>query len=258
MSLGIIPIGDNFWNIRDSFKIVGTVDIGTQASLVRLGNGNFVFLDSCSLSPESKAKIDKLTDGGKKIEAIINLHPFHTLKVAEMHSYYPDALLYGTSRHFKVLPELPWEELCSEDEALHALYADDLLFSVPEGVHLYTDNEQIHFSSVLSYHPSSKTIHVDDTLMFTTYPVMLSMLGLRDRLSLHPTLPLALEKQRNSAGQFRRWLLTLVDEWGDATNLCAAHTAPLLNEKKLGERILKALKNVEWLLKLHQLRYGLR
>lgn len=257
MNPGIIPVGESFWNIRDSFKIAGAVDIGTQASLVQLGSGNFVFLDSCSLSTESKIKIDKLTDGGKKVEAIINLHPFHTLKVSEMHSYYPGALLYGTSRHREVLPELPWEELCSEDKALHALYADDLAFSVPEGVHFYTDNQQIHFSSVLSYHAVSKTIHVDDTLMFTPYPRVLSALGFKDRLSLHPTLPFALEKNKKSADQFRRWGQSLVSEWEDATNLCAAHTAPLLNEKDLADRILKALKNVEWVLKFHQLRYGL-
>lgn len=42
----IVEISEDFWNIRGSFKIGGLLDIGTQASLARLGDGRYVLLDS--------------------------------------------------------------------------------------------------------------------------------------------------------------------------------------------------------------------
>jgi hypothetical protein len=41
----LIHVADNFWNIRGSYRIGGVIDVGTQASLVRLANGKFVLLD---------------------------------------------------------------------------------------------------------------------------------------------------------------------------------------------------------------------
>ena len=48
----IVHVSPDFWNIRGSFKIAGVVDIGTQASLVRLTGGGFAFLDAYSLGSE--------------------------------------------------------------------------------------------------------------------------------------------------------------------------------------------------------------
>ena len=49
MANDILQVADDFWNIRGSFRIAGLIDVGTQASLVRLANGNFVFLGAYSL-----------------------------------------------------------------------------------------------------------------------------------------------------------------------------------------------------------------
>jgi len=151
----IIQVADDFWNVRGSFKIGGVVDIGTQASLVRRGNGKFVFLDSYTLSGDVEREVLALTNGGKDVEAILNVHPFHTVFARKMHERFPHAKLYGTERHLSRSPELPWEGLCTEDSELHAMFADDFEFSVPRGVDFISTNENVHFSSVLVLHRAS-------------------------------------------------------------------------------------------------------
>lgn len=260
MASGIIRVDRNFWNIRGSFKVGGVIDVGTQSSLVKCKSGSFVLLDSCDLGDEAREQIGRLTDGGKLIRAIINLHPFHTVSVPAVHRLYPRAALYGTSRHHDRFPDLPWEPVRSEDGEMQALFGEDLEFSVPRGVDFISANENIHFSSVLAFHPGSKTIHVDDTLMFVPMPGVLGYLGLRDTLGFHPSLPLALQRHPGAADAFEDWARELAGNWSRAKNLCAAHTAPLLGRENEGrsieERILRALARVKWVLAAHRLRYG--
>jgi len=256
----IIQVADNFWNIRGSFRIGGVVDIGTQASLVRLSNGNFVILDSYALSETLFDELDEILGDRGEIEAILNLHPFHTVHVERMHELFPEARLHGTQRHLEQFPELPWEEVRSEDEELHEWYSDDLDFTVPQGVDFISANDNVHFASVMAYHRASGTIHVDDTLMYIILPRLLRLVGLRDRVGFHPTLALALEKREGAAGEFREWTAQLIEDWGDAENLCAAHSATLLAGSNRGasirDRLRKAQRRCEVLVRAHELRYG--
>ena len=253
-------ISDNFWNIRGSFKIGRLVDVGTHASLVRLQSGKFVFLDTYTLAPDIKAAVDELTDGGAAIEAIINLHPFHTLYVEALWQQYPDVKLYGTQRHQTHLPALPWQPLTTDDPAFHAQYADDFDFSVPAGVELIPANEHVHFGSVLALHRASGTVHVDDTFMVVRLPLAMGAWGPPNYLGLHPTLWQALEKRTAAAAEFRAWLEQLANDWGDAEHLCAAHTGTLSFSGKasdaLGERMRNALRHVGLTLAAHRRIYG--
>ncbi len=180
--MSIQRIADDFLNIRGSFRIGGLIDIGTQASLVRRASGSFVFLDSCAMSDAVQREVDALTNGGRDVEAILNLHPFHTVHVRAMHERYPRAKLYGTARHLSRFPDLPWQKTRTEQRRLHTMFAKDFEFSVPRGVDFISANENVHFSSVLVLHRASQTIHVDDTLMYSRLPLPMRMLG----LSGHP------------------------------------------------------------------------
>ena len=255
-----LQVADDFWNIRGSFKIGGVVDVGTQASLVRRANGRFVFLDSYSLAGAVERSVRELTKGGEDVEAILNLHPFHTVHVRRMHEMYPHARLYGTARHLSRFPELPWEQTRTEDPDLHEMFDQDFEFSVPRGVDFISANENVHFSSVLVLHRASKTIHVDDTLMYVRLPQVVRWSGLTDVLSFHPTLGKALEKRAGAARDFRQWAVEVAERWRDAENLCAAHTATLLARDNQGAsihfRLLKALDKVSRTLKAHERRYG--
>lgn len=260
MGSHIIHVADDFWNIRGSFKIGGVVDIGTQASLVRRGDGKFVLLDGCALDGAVEREVLQLTNGGKDVEVILNVHPFHTVFARKMHERFPKAKLYGTARHVSRFSELPWEALRTEDAELHALFADDFDFSVPRGVDFISSNENVHFSSVLVLHRASKTIHVDDTLMYVRLPRLMRAVGLPDAMSFHLTLAKALEKRSGAASDFRDWAEELAERWRDAENLCAAHTATLTAQKNKGAsirtRLLKALGKVGGKLTAHERKYG--
>lgn len=255
-----LQVAEDFWNIRGSFKIGGVVDVGTQVSLVRRANGKFVFLDSYSLSDSAAREVDVLTNGGQDLEAILNVHPFHTVHVRKMHERYPRAKLYGTARHLSRFSALPWESLKTEDPELHATFAEDFDFSIPKGVDFVSANENVHFSSVLVRHRASKTIHVDDTLMYLRLPRVARRLGLKDSMTFHPTLGKALEKRAGAARDFRKWAEDLAQRWSDVQNLCAAHTAALLADKNGGasieSRILKALGKAAGTLEAHERKYG--
>lgn len=256
----LIQVSDNFWNIRGSFKIAGLIDLGTQASLLRTDQGKFVFLDSLGLEGEALQKIDELTRNGKDVEVVLNLHPFHTLHVEAMHKRYPGALHYGTARHLHKFPELNWQKLTTEDPELHAKFASDLAFSVPEGVTFIPKNENLHFSSVLAYHRASKTIHVDDTLMYIRLPKLLRSFGLSNPMRFHPTLSEVLEPRKGATDDFQHWTKALAESWSEAENLCAAHTSYFMGNEKsefsIHDRILKALDDVQKTLEKHKQRFG--
>jgi hypothetical protein len=256
----IIEVADGCWNIRGSFKVAGVLDVGTQCSLVRLQSGEFVLLDAYTLKGRVKRQVDELTNGGADIKAILNLHPFHTLHVLAMHKAYPGAFLYGTPRHFMKFPELPWQPQGTQQAAIHKLFGADFEFSVPAGVDFISGDEKVHFSSVLAYHPASKTIHSDDTLMYLELPWLARALGLGDSVSFHPTLARALQKRPGAAAEFRQWANNMIDKWQAAENLCAAHTAALLARENTGaplhERMLSALEKVEKTLAQHEAEFG--
>lgn len=254
----IVKIADDFWNIRGEFRVFGLLNIGTQASLVRLGNGKFVLLDAYTLQGHIKREIDALTNNGADIEAIINLHPFHTIHVERVHADYPAAKLYGTQRHIEKFPNLPWQAELSNSQEFADLFADDLAFSVPRGVDFISSNENLHFASVLAYHRASKTIHVDDTLMFLKLPGLLGALK-SPKVSFHLTLSKTLEKRSGAADDFRLWVAELAENWSEAEVLCAAHSHTLTVRNQpvsIAAMIMNALQDEEKILKCHQKKFG--
>lgn len=249
----LMKITDQFWNIRGSFKIKGLLNIGSHSSLVRLGTGKFIFLDSLELDEKALKEVNKITNDGNDLEAFINLHPFHTAHVEWAHKAFPNAKHYGTERHLKNFPDLKWENLKSEDSKLHEMYSNDLKFSVPRGVEFIPENENLHFSSVLAYHPNSKTMHVDDTFLYINLPKLLKFFGIDAEISFHPTLSRTLEKRPEAADEFKEWAKDLINSWSVCENLCAAHTSSLIRSKvPIHQELYKALKRVESTLEKHR------
>ncbi|MDX1459927.1 MAG: hypothetical protein R3348_02625 [Xanthomonadales bacterium] len=260
MDRSIIEVGEGFWNIRGSFRIGGIVDIGTHCSLLRLESGRFVLLDACDISAAVHDDIKAITGGPDAIEALLHLHPFHTMYVEQAHRLFPGARLFGTKRHHRLAPELPWQAEHSNEATCHQQFGPGLDFSVPRGVAFIHDNENVHFSSVLAYHRASKTIHVDDTFNFIRAAGPLSRLGLLDAVRLHPTLAQALEPRKGAAQDFRRWCAGLIEAWNDAENLCAAHTGAWLARDwprhSLPSLLSAALESAESTLLKHEQRHG--
>jgi hypothetical protein len=255
----VIEVADGFWNIRGSFMIGGVFDLGTHASLVRRASGKFVLLDACALPEATRKWIDGQTRGGADLEAILHLHPFHTLHVRAVHEIYPHAKLYGTARHVEKLQDLPWDALRTEGAALHEAFREDFDFSVPRGTDFISKNDKLHFASVLAFHRASKTLHVDDTLLYMRLPLLLRLFG-SDVTRLHPTLDKVLEPRAGAAADFRAWARELVERTREVENLCAAHSTVLLGRHNEGasisERIEAAVRKVEGKLVAHERTYG--
>jgi hypothetical protein len=246
----LVEIADGFWNVRGSFKLAGLLDVGTQCSLVRLKNGEFIVLDSYRLTGEVEKQVLQLTDQGRAVRAILNLHPFHTVHVRASAQQFPNARLYGTRRHKEREPTLRWETLHTDDPALHAQFADDLAFSVPRGVDFIPKNEALHFTSVLVLHKHSGTLHVDDTLSWNDMPLV-------GGLSFHPTLRFALQKRPGAASEFRAWTQELVALSENARQICTAHARALpSNDRPVAERVRHAVAKVTKMVDAHERRHG--
>ncbi|MEN6670109.1 hypothetical protein AAJP47_07025 [Psychrobacter sp. B38] len=229
MSNEIHDLGKGFWNIRGAFRIAGVINIGTQCSLIQLSSGNFVFLDSYSLTGDVREKVMALTDNGQKVEAVLNLHPFHTVHCEEMAKDFPKATFYGSSRHHKKVPNVQWADDLVESDAVAERYPE-IKFSKVQGIDYISSNDMIHAGSLLAYHPASKSLHVDDTFMS---PPMKILEAILPELLLHPTTKKALKNEPNAGKQYCDWATNLAHEWRDVRNFCAAHS--YLVEFKEGE-----------------------
>ena len=257
MADALLDLGYGFWSIRGRFRLRGLLDIGTQAGLVALPSGRFVLLDSYTLPPDVLKPVMALTDQGRAIEAILNLHPFHTVHCEAAHRQFPQARLHGTTRHQAKWPGLPWDAVTVDSQALADRYADVLDFSVPRGVDFISSNENVHFSSVLAHHRPSRTLYVDDTLTCFQLPFPLSLVPANGRLDFHPTLGSALKREPGAAQAFRDWATELGSRWTDTARVCAAHSRNLdLPPGRFPVALREALGRVEGTLQRHEQRAG--
>lgn len=249
-------LNENFWNFRGSFKIARVIDVGTQMSLVRRSSGRFLLLDSYGIDGNDREALLALTDGGAAIDAIINVHPFHTLHCRAAHLLAPQARLFGTSRHREQAPELPWESEIIEDPATQAKFKE-LDFSVPAGLDLVTPDDRVHAASVLVRHRQSGIVHVDDTLMVLAAPGLLRMVLPQSRLRFHPMLAKALQARPGAADDFATWARDLANRWAGTPFVCAAHsTVRRLGPNGWREEMERALADVVKTLDHHRARHG--
>jgi hypothetical protein len=130
----LYSIGPGFWNVRGRFKILKVIDIETQMSIVKLGNGKFLVIDTVEMNDHLREEIDQLTNNGDKIEAVIATHPFHTLSIPAFYQLYPKAAYYGTPRHLRRLTEIPWTGDL-DDCHIRQKWEPDIELRIPAGLY---------------------------------------------------------------------------------------------------------------------------
>lgn len=221
MAHTIINLGQGFWNIRGALRIGGLIDVGTHCSLVQLAKDRFIFLDSYELSGAVREQVMALTCQGQAVEAILNLHPFHTLHCEAMARDFPQATLYGSLRHQQKLPQLPWSPDRVESAAVVARYPE-LEFSLTQGLDYISAKPGVHAGSLLAYHPASKSLHVDDT--FAAPPQGGLLEKFLPEIFISPATRWALKPEANAAETYCEWVQQLADQWQDTQNFCAAHS----------------------------------
>lgn len=246
-----------FWNIRGAHRIGGVLDVGTHMSVVQRANGRFVVVDGCPLDATQRDALLALTANGTQVDAVVHVHPFHTLHVEAMHRMFPTAALYGTARHRRQAPALPWAEGPVEawggDHPLRDLFA----LSVPDGVDFVCPDERVHVASVLVRHRASGIVHVDDTLNVLAAPGPLRRLLPQSTLRMHPMLARALRPAAGAADAYATWARRLAAGWADTRIVCAAHSAVRgLPAGGFQHEVEMALEKVSRTLDRHRLRYG--
>ncbi len=224
MAEEIVALDNGFWNIRGDLRIAGILNVGTQCSLVKLAEGRFVFLDSYTLKGEIRERVMTLTDQGRAVEAVLNVHPFHTLHCAKMAEDFPAATIYGSDRHKKQVPRVEWASETVESDAVAARYPE-LAFSLPDGIDYICEDESVHAGSLLVFHAASKVLHVDDTFNVLPMPGIARKLLRVPRIAFHPKLKDALLDDPDAGAQFCDWADRIATEWSGTRTLCAAHSA---------------------------------
>ena len=222
----IYDLGAGFWSIRGSFIKNGILDIGVQSALIKRPSGQFIFLDSYTFTGDVRRQIMQLTDQGRAVEAVLNVHPFHTVHCRQMATDFPAATFYGSDRHRTQVPEVMWADDLVESDAVAERYPE-LKFSVPQGIDYISADQNVHASSLLVYHPASQSIYVDDT--FEIPPSKL-IHAIQPNLGLHPTTKAALKDEPNAAKEYCDWAINLAHEWRDARNFCGAHSGLVVFE----------------------------
>jgi hypothetical protein len=250
-------LADDFWHIRGDFRIALTINVGTQMSLVRRPGGRFLLLDSYEPDKADHDELMALTDGGSLIDAVLNVHPFHTVHCAFVQDLVPHVRLIGTRRHHRHLPELPWDPALIEDEETQREFADTFDFSIPAGVDFVSDDESVHVGSVVVRHRASGIVHVDDTLNVLDLPSLVEMLVPGPELRFHPKLAAGLEKRAGAADDYIAWARQIARDWADTSIVCAAHNGTYrLTERRFDGAIAEALAYAADTLDDHRKTYG--
>ncbi|KAJ3224865.1 hypothetical protein HK099_007730, partial [Clydaea vesicula] len=151
-------------------------------SIIKTKNGKFICIDAVEVTGDLKGELDALTDNGKLIESVIATHPFHTLSFKQFYQLYPSPKYFGTPRHLKILSEdVKWEGELLTEKSLKQ-FEPDLQLQIPEGTE-YVDPKPSkinHLCGIFVFHPLSKTIHNNDTLMVSEKPNFLYSLYAKD------------------------------------------------------------------------------
>jgi hypothetical protein len=208
-------MGPGFWNVRSSFILDG-IDIGTQMSLIQLQNGNFLIIDTVELDTALLNDINMLTVNGSLIEAVIATHPFHTTYFPAFYQMFPKPPYYGTPRHLRIEPQIPWAG-SMWDCANRQRWLPEVHMRIPRGSEFVNPQPESdnHFSGIHVFHPRSRVIHVDDTVMVDE-PFNGDML-------FHPSMvgP-GLYHIPEAPSAFRDWVQNYINQW-DFDIICAAH-----------------------------------
>ncbi|MDX2374157.1 hypothetical protein NJD71_08445 [Psychrobacter sp. PP-21] len=223
----IYDLGAGFWSIRGSFIKNGIIDIGVQCALIKRPSGRFIFLDSYTLTGDVRQQVMALTNEGRDVEAVLNVHPFHTVHCAQMAQDFPQATFYGSNRHPQQVPEVSWADDLVESDAVAERYPE-LQFSIPKGIHYIAPNENVHASSLLVYHPASQSIYVDDTFEIPPSKLFNTV---QPNLGLHPTTKKALKEEPNAGKHYCDWAVDLAHEWRNVRHFCGAHSGLMVFEE---------------------------
>lgn len=211
-------------------------------SILQLSSGKFLVIDTVALDSELKSELDDLTENGSLIDSVLMTHPFHSLYLLPFYKEYPSARYYGTPRHIKIFRNLAWSGSLDDAEVLKQ-WEPDVYMRIPDGAEFVNPAEHNHLSCVFVFHPSSRTIHVDDTIVYIERSsCLLSFVGAKvGDMILTWNLAQCLYKTPEAPYQFKSFLQRILKDW-DFDNICTAHIGNKIGgaKKALEETVANA------------------
>eukprot|EP01113_Clastostelium_recurvatum_P007111 TRINITY_DN13289_c0_g1_i1.p1 TRINITY_DN13289_c0_g1~~TRINITY_DN13289_c0_g1_i1.p1 ORF type:complete len:286 (+),score=73.87 TRINITY_DN13289_c0_g1_i1:244-1101(+) len=220
----IKEIAPGFFNIRAPFRVLGFINVGTHMSLLRLSTGKFLVVDTVPMSAQLVQEINHVTGGEANIEAVVGVHPFHTVYFGDFFKHFPNVPFVGTPRHVRNIKTVPWAgDIMNCD--WRNKWEPDVHIRIPDGAEFASPQpEYNHFTSAFVYHKASKTMHVDDTLNYAEkVPLLFRAFMSPGQVSFHPTMKsVGILPHPSAPFEFRDWMNRLLTDW-DIDNLCTAH-----------------------------------
>jgi len=109
--------------------------------------------------------------------------------------------------------------------------------SIPDGAEFVDPlpEKSNHFSCCFVYHRNSRTIHCDDTIMYSVDPGFLLKLGgfKKGTMCFHVSIKgVGLKPDPEAPFRFRNWVLSIIQDW-DFDNICTAHFGNKIGGAKL-------------------------
>jgi len=247
-------IDHGIFRVAVPFRLAGgLVDTFTHMMLVRLESGNSVALATVDVDGPAKtvdggdtasglirADIDKLTDNGAKLEAVVATHSFHTVAYPSFYKAYPKAKYYGCPRHLRNQPEIPWAGTITDCE-VQALWSPEIRFAIPPAaVGEFSDPADPatnHWNSVLAL--AGRTLFNDDMISYRIHPKQLMGRifvwvagGEHEQLAFHGSMFHGGLRQNGEApGLFVEWLEGLMEQW-EFDIIATAHNGVLKRDGK--------------------------
>ncbi|KAJ3382423.1 hypothetical protein HDU84_004276, partial [Entophlyctis sp. JEL0112] len=237
----INEIAPGVFNLRAPFKVAGLIDVGTHMTFIRLSTGKFVAFSTVVLDGDAKAEVDALTSNGNLLEAVVATNAHHTMAFEAFNKSYPSAAFYGTPRHIRKYPSIPWKGDVSDKSVLTLWDSEIAMKNTDVGVVWDVPNvpEFNHFPGVLVYHRATRTMLVDDCYVIAKNTGFLMKLAIgsgNDDMGFHPRFIAALSEDKDAPEQFYKWMVDMLNEW-DVENIATAHSGVQIGGAGSGLRI---------------------
>ena len=242
----LVSTGKDCWNLRSPFRLGNGENIGSHMSFIRLASsGRFLAIGAVELNAEAKEEVDRLTQGGNLLEAVIASHPFHTKGFQFFFEEYSpsspgqtsEIQWISTPRHVKRLPQIPFAGDVSDPSILRRWETDGVFIRIPDGTAFVdpTPPSKNHLSGLFVYHSSSQTLHTDDCLCYFDHPEkrgLREVMGARpevvhDSLVFHSSLEhYGVLPSAEAPLQFLAFMENILNDW-PFNALATAHTSLL-------------------------------
>lgn len=174
-------IDSNLWVAEQPLKYFG-LEVGTRMTLIRLTNDKLMVISPIKMN---EAIINQLNQLGE-VSYIIVPNLYHHLFVADFKLYYPYAKIWAVSGLEHKRPDLPIDQIISEDKNF---LLDGVKYVLVQEFNTLDIKGYSPLNECVFFHPQSRTLivtdlvfHIDNQVASTTINLLARILGAYNQL----------------------------------------------------------------------------